>query len=151
MPERAHILGVRMSAINMAQALSITDGWIARRQQYYVRITGVHGVMENQQDEALRRIHNEAGLVTPDGMPLVWLSRLRGHGHVERVYGPDLMLALCAHSLSKGYKHFFYGGGEGVPELLANNLRQRFPGLQIVGGYSPPFRPLSGEEDEHIV
>ncbi len=63
MPERAHILGVRMSAINMAQALSITDGWIARRQQHYVRITGVHGVMENQQDEALRRIHNEAGLV----------------------------------------------------------------------------------------
>lgn len=130
MPERAHILGVRMSAINMAQALRITDGWIVRWQQHYVRITGVHGVMENQQDEALRRIHNEADLVTPDGMPLVWLSRLRGHGHVERVYGPDLMPALCAHSLSKGYKHFFYGGGEGVPELLANKLRQRFPGYR---------------------
>jgi len=135
----------------MAQALGIIDGWIAHRQQHYVCITGVHGIMESQRDEGLRRIHNEAGLVTPDGMPLVWLSRLYGHGHVRRVYGPDLMLALCEHSLSKGYRHFFYGGGEGMPELLANNLRRRFPGLRVVGGYSPPFRPLSGAEDERIV
>jgi N-acetylglucosaminyldiphosphoundecaprenol N-acetyl-beta-D-mannosaminyltransferase len=84
-------------------------------------------------------------------MPLVWLSRLHGHGHVTRVYGPDLMLALCEHSLLKGYKHFFYGGGEGVPELLSNNLRRRFPGLRVVGGYSPPFRSLSGAEDERVV
>ena len=151
MHERVNILGVRVSAINVAQALSIIDGWIANRQQHYVCITGVHGIMESQQDEALRRIHNDAGLVTPDGMPLVWLSRFHGLGYVERVYGPDLMLALCKHSLSKGYKHFFYGGGEGVHERLANNLRQRFPGLRVVGGYSPPFRPLSGAEDEQIV
>jgi len=135
----------------MAQALSIIDGWIARRQRHYVCVSGVHGVMESQQDRALKRIHNDAGLVTPDGMPLVWLCRLHGHAHVERVYGPDLMLALCARSLLKGHKHFFYGGAEGVPELLANNLRRRFPGLRVEGGYSPPFRPLSGEEDERIV
>jgi N-acetylglucosaminyldiphosphoundecaprenol N-acetyl-beta-D-mannosaminyltransferase len=149
--KRVNILGVRVSAINMAQALSSIDGWIARRQQNYVCISGVHGLIESQRDEGLRRIHNEAGLVTPDGMPLVWLSRLHGHGHVERVYGPDLMLALCERSLLKGHKHFFYGGGEGVPELLTNNLRRRFPGLRVVGGYSPPFRPLSGAEDEQIV
>jgi N-acetylglucosaminyldiphosphoundecaprenol N-acetyl-beta-D-mannosaminyltransferase len=149
--ERINILGVRVSAINMAGALSIIDGWIAHRQRHYVCITGVHGIMESQRDEGLRRIHNEAGLVTPDGMPLVWLSRLHGHGHVERVYGPDLMLALCEHSLSKGYRHFFYGGGEGVPELLASDLRRRFPGLPVAGGYSPPFRPLSSAEDEQIV
>jgi N-acetylglucosaminyldiphosphoundecaprenol N-acetyl-beta-D-mannosaminyltransferase len=151
MHERINILGVRVSAINMAQTLSIIDGWIARRQQHYVCITGVHGIMESQRDAGLRRIHNEAGLVTPDGMPLVWLSRLHGQGHVTRVYGPDLMLALCEHSLLRGYKHLFYGGGEGVPDLLANNLRRRFPGLQVVGGYSPPFRPLSGAEDERVV
>jgi N-acetylglucosaminyldiphosphoundecaprenol N-acetyl-beta-D-mannosaminyltransferase len=144
-------LGVGVSAINLAQVLGIIDGWIARRQQHYVCITGVHGIMESQRDEGLRRIHNEAGLVTPDGMPLVWLSRLHGQGHVARVYGPDLMLALCEHSLLRGYKHFFYGGGEGVPDLLANNLRRRFPGLWVVGGYSPPFRPLSGAEDERVV
>jgi N-acetylglucosaminyldiphosphoundecaprenol N-acetyl-beta-D-mannosaminyltransferase len=149
--ERVNILGVRMSAINMAQALSIIDGWIAHRQQHYVCITGVHGIIESQRDEGLRRIHNEAGLVTPDGMPLVWLGRLHGHAHVERVYGPDLMLAVCEQSLSKGYRHFFYGGGEGVPTLLTTNLRRRFPSLQVVGGYSPPFRPLSGAENEQIV
>ena len=151
MHERVNILGVRMSAINMPQALSIIDGWIAHRQQHYVCITGVHGIIESQRDEGLRRIHNEAGLVTPDGMPLVWLGRLHGHAHVERVYGPDLMLAVCEQSLSKGYRHFFYGGGEGVPTLLTTNLRRRFPSLQVVGGYSPPFRPLSGAENEQIV
>jgi N-acetylglucosaminyldiphosphoundecaprenol N-acetyl-beta-D-mannosaminyltransferase len=149
--ERVNILGVRVSAINMAQALSIIDGWIARRQQHYVCVSGVHGVMESQRDEDLRRIHNDAGLVTPDGMPLVWLSRLHGHAHVERVYGPDLMLALSEHSLAKGYKHFFYGGGEGVHERLTSNLRHRFSGLRVVGGYCPPFRPLSSAEDEQIV
>ena len=149
--ERVNILGVRVSAINMSQALSIIDGWIAHRQQHYVCVSGVHGIMESQQDEGLRRIHNEAGLVTPDGMPLVWLGRLHGHGHAERVYGPDLMLALSKHSLSMGYKHFFYGGAEGVPQLLANNLQRLFPDLRVVGGYSPPFRSLSSVEDEQIV
>jgi N-acetylglucosaminyldiphosphoundecaprenol N-acetyl-beta-D-mannosaminyltransferase len=91
-------LGVGVSAINLAQVLGIIGGWIARRQQHYVCITGVHGIMESQWDEGLRRIHNNAGLVTPDGMPLVWLNRLHGYTHVERVYGPDLMLALCEHS-----------------------------------------------------
>jgi N-acetylglucosaminyldiphosphoundecaprenol N-acetyl-beta-D-mannosaminyltransferase len=151
MHEHVDILGVRVSAINMAQGLDSIDEWIAQRQQHYVCITGVHGVIESQRDEELRQIHNDAGLVTPDGMPLVWVSRLRGHGHVERVYGPDLMLALCEHSLSKGYKHFFYGGEEGVHERLANNLRRRFPDLRVVGGHSPPFRPLTSEENEQIV
>lgn len=149
--ERANILGVRVSAINMKQALKILDDWITRRRQRYVCITGVHGVIESQQDKGLRQIHNAAGLVTPDGMPLVWLSRIQGFSHVERVYGPDLMLALCEQSILKGYKHFLYGGAEGVPEKLESNLRQRFPGLQIVGTYSPPFRVLTHEEDEEIV
>ena len=65
--------------------------------------------MESWWDETLRRIHNRAGLVTPDGMPLVWLSRLNGFRHVDRVYGPDLMLALCERSATRGYRHFFYG------------------------------------------
>src|SRR5918995_1651106 len=149
--ERVNILGVKASAINMSQVLNIIDGWITHRQQRYVCVTGVHGVMESQRDRQLRQIHNDAGLVTPDGMPLVWLSHLHGHDLAERVYGPDLMLALCNQSLLKGYKHFFYGGGKGVHERLAKNLQQRFPGLGVVGGYSPPFRPLTVEEDEQIV
>jgi len=148
---RANILGVGVSALNMAMALEIIEGWIERRESHYVCVTGVHGVMESQRDGELRRIHNRAGLVTPDGMPLVWLSRLQGFHHVERVYGPDLMLALCERSAAKGYRHFFYGGAEGVPEQLASVLQKRFPGLQVAGTFSPPFRSLTADEDDRIV
>jgi N-acetylglucosaminyldiphosphoundecaprenol N-acetyl-beta-D-mannosaminyltransferase len=148
---RANILGVGVSALNMAMALEIIEGWIERREPHYVCVTGVHGVMESQRDGELRRIHNRAGLVTPDGMPLVWLSRLQGFHHVERVYGPDLMLALCERSAAKGYRHFFYGGAEGVPEQLASVLQKRFPGLQVAGTFSPPFRSLTADEDDRIV
>ena len=149
--QRTNILGVGVSAVDMAQALEMIEGWIASKEPHYVCVSGVHGVMESQRDEMLRRIHNSAGLVTPDGMPLVWLSRMKGFRHVERVYGPDLMLACCERSIAKGYRHFFYGGAEGVPERLAARLRERFPGLSVAGGYSPPFRPLSTEEDDALI
>lgn len=84
-------------------------------------------------------------------MPLVWLSRFKGFRHVERVYGPDLMLVLCERSVAQDYQHFFYGGARGVLGQLADILSQRFPGLVVAGTYSPPFRPLTSEEDEEIV
>lgn len=84
-------------------------------------------------------------------MPLVWLSRLKGFRYVSRVYRPDLMLALCDRSVVCSYRHFFYGGAEGAPEQLAAKLRQRFPGLRVAGGYSPPFRPLTSQEDAQVV
>jgi N-acetylglucosaminyldiphosphoundecaprenol N-acetyl-beta-D-mannosaminyltransferase len=148
---RANILGVGVSAINTAQALQSIDGWIRDRQQQYVCVTGVHGVMESQRDPKLRRIHNQAGLVTPDGMPLVWLSRLKGFPYVERVYGPDLMLAVCQQSIVKGYRHYFYGGARDVVEKLASRLTGRYPGIQIAGFWSPPFRPLTHDEDEALI
>jgi|SRR5215472_439239 len=146
-----NILGVRVSAINMEQTLTIIDGWIERRESHYICVTDVHSIMQSYDDPYMRHIHNTAGLVTPDGMPMVWISRLKGHDHVRRVYGPDLMLALCQHSVSRGYRHFFYGAAQGVPELLARRLEERFPGLQTVGCYSPPFRPLTLREDEQIL
>jgi N-acetylglucosaminyldiphosphoundecaprenol N-acetyl-beta-D-mannosaminyltransferase len=149
--ERANILGVGVSAINMGDALRTIEDWIGKREEHYVCITGVHGIMESQRDERLRQIHNAAGLVTPDGMPLVWLSRFQGFRRVSRVYGPDLMLACCAASHRGGYRHFLYGGGPGVVERLAEKLRGRFEGLRIVGSYSPPFRALTPSEDEAVV
>jgi N-acetylglucosaminyldiphosphoundecaprenol N-acetyl-beta-D-mannosaminyltransferase len=135
----------------MEMAVHTIEDWIARRESQYVCVTGVHGIMESQRDEEVRRIHNAAGLVTPDGMPLVWLSRLMGFAHVERVYGPDLMLALCARSVTQGYRHFFYGGAPGVAEKLACRLQARFPTLQVAGTYAPPFRPLTPAEDAAVV
>ena len=147
---RFDVLGVQVSAIDMSRALVEIFGWVSRREPNYVCVTGVHGVMESTRDAALRAIHNEAGLVTPDGMPLVWLGRLYGLTHVRRVYGPDLLLACCAQSVGPGYRHFFYGGTQEVVSRLAARLQARFPGLRIAGTYAPPFRPLSAREDADV-
>ena len=148
---RVDVLGVQVSAINLGQALDVVDHWITTGSANYVCVTGVHGVMESRRDERLRNIHNAAGLVTPDGMPLVWWTRACGWSHVGRVYGPDLLLACCERSITTGYRHFFYGGAEGVADLLARRLSRRFPGLIVAGTYTPPFRPLTPDEDEQVV
>jgi N-acetylglucosaminyldiphosphoundecaprenol N-acetyl-beta-D-mannosaminyltransferase len=149
--ERVNVLGIGVSALNMPLALQVIEGWISGHQTQYVCITPVHSVMLCQDDPELQKIFNASGLTTPDGMPLVWLNRLKGRKHVERVYGPDLMLALCEHSVAEGYRHYFFGGAEGVPEQLAESLQIRFPGLAVAGTYSPPFRDLTFEEDARIV
>lgn len=105
--------------------------------------------MEAQANPAFRSVLNNSFLTVPDGMPLVWLGHLRGWRGMNRVYGPDFMLTVCRMSVQRGYRHFLYGGAEGVAEELAQSLKQRIPGLQIVGTYTPPFRPLNaGEEAE---
>jgi N-acetylglucosaminyldiphosphoundecaprenol N-acetyl-beta-D-mannosaminyltransferase len=146
-----NVLGVGVSAIAMSDALAAIARWVANRTPHYVCVTGVHGVMESHSDPTLRDIHNAAGLVTPDGMPLVWLSHLRGHRHVERVYGPDLMLACCQRFVSSGYRHFFYGGAEGVPERLAARLQDRVPGLVVAGTWSPPFGEMTAFEERAAI
>ncbi|MCL5263719.1 MAG: WecB/TagA/CpsF family glycosyltransferase [Chloroflexi bacterium] len=148
---RVNVLGVGISAINMKIALSVVEGWITRREQQYICLATVNGIIECQRDPALIEVFNNSGLTTPDGMPLVWLSRLHGFAHVGRVYGPDLMEALCELSCQKGYRHYLYGGAEGVAEALKSRLRNRFPGLKVVGTYTPPFRPLTPDEDAEVV
>ena len=145
------ILGVSVSAVGPNAALDAIEDWIARREGHYVCVTGVQGIVESWRDNTIRTIHNRAGMVVPDGMPLVWLSRLRGSRRVERVYGPDLMLAACQRFLKQRWRHFFYGGNPGVAGLLATRLRRGFPGIQIAGTYTPPFRPLTPEEDRMAV
>jgi N-acetylglucosaminyldiphosphoundecaprenol N-acetyl-beta-D-mannosaminyltransferase len=135
----------------MEGALAVIEGWIARGEARYVCVSGMHGVMESQRDEGLRRIHSAAGLVTTDGMSLVWLCKLKGRTPVERVYGPDLMLALCQRSIQRGYRHYFYGSSPAVLQTLTARLAARYPGLEVVGTCSPPFRPLTPQEDTEIV
>ncbi len=149
--QKVNILGIGVSAINIITALKVMDEWIQTREKRYVTVTGIHGIIESQRKCELRTIHDRAGLVTPDGMPLVWLSHFHGFLHVRQVCGSELMLSFCEYSLTKGYKHFFYGGAEGVPDLLNKRLTARYPGLEVVGTYSPPFRPLTPEEDQQIV
>jgi N-acetylglucosaminyldiphosphoundecaprenol N-acetyl-beta-D-mannosaminyltransferase len=148
---RVDVLGVGISAIDMPMAVAEIERWIDERERHYVCVTGVHGVMESQRDPALRDIHNASGLTTPDGMPMVWSGRLAGADWMRRVYGPDLMLALAERAAARGWRSFFYGGKAGTAERLAERLAARFPGFVTVGTYSPPFRPLTPEEDGAVV
>jgi N-acetylglucosaminyldiphosphoundecaprenol N-acetyl-beta-D-mannosaminyltransferase len=81
---------------------------------------------------------------------MVWMGKLQGHKHMDRVYGPDLMVRLCERSRCAGYRHFLYGGGPGVALELKGCLEARFPGINIVGAYTPPFRPLTPEEESEL-
>ena len=147
---RVNILGVGVTALNMEIALNETESLLQRGDQGYVCVTGVHGIMEAQSDEQFRDILNRSFLTTPDGMPTVWLGLVQGFKHMARVYGPDYMLGLCERSVARGYRHFLYGGKPGVAEELASELTRRFPGLQIVGTYTPPFRPLTPREEDDL-
>jgi N-acetylglucosaminyldiphosphoundecaprenol N-acetyl-beta-D-mannosaminyltransferase len=135
----------------MPTAVEVIEGWIERGQRRYVCVANVHSVMEAYRDPHLRRVMNQSGLTTPDGMPLVWLLEHAGHRPVSRVYGPDLLLELCGRSPATGHRHFFLGGAEGVADTMADRLSARFPGLHVAGTLSPPFRPLTAEEDETLV
>ena len=101
-PDRSDVLGVPVSSVTMADAVACIARWIDEGRRAYVCVTGVHGVMECQRDSTLRGIHARAGMVTPDGMPLVWFLRLSGDRRIERVYGPDLMRAVTAMSVARG-------------------------------------------------
>ncbi len=146
------VLGVRVDAVRIPDVVERMQAWIRNRDGCHsIAATGMHGVVKAQHDPAFRDLLNSTDLVVPDGMPLVWFGRRHGHHLPRRVYGPDLLLAFCEKSASQGYRHFFYGGEPGVAEQLAESLKVRFPGLNVVGTYSPPFRPLSAKEDEAMV
>ena len=146
-----NVLGVGVSAIDITSALVSMERWIRVRGAHYVCVTGVHGVMESQRDPELRRIHNDADMVTPDGMPLVWIGKACGARQMQRVYGPDLLLASCAVSTSDGPRHYFFGSTPEVVASLTQRLRERFPALNVCGSVSPPFRPLTPAEDALLV
>jgi N-acetylglucosaminyldiphosphoundecaprenol N-acetyl-beta-D-mannosaminyltransferase len=149
--DRVDVLGVNVSAVDPATVLAHIAAWIRDGAREYVCVSGVHGVMESQRDPRLQAVHNQSGLTVPDGMPLVWCCRRAGVTATSRVYGPDLMLAVLEASAAAGWTSYFYGGAEGVPELLRDRMTDRFPGLRVVGTFSPPFRPLTAEEETDVV
>src|ERR1700760_2631480 len=121
MTNRVNVLGVGISILNLKTALTAIAAAVEARRKGYICVTGVHGVMEAQDHEDFKKILNAAFLCTPDGMPMVWAGKLNRHREMDRVYGPDLMLEVCAWSEGSGCRHFFYGGAEGVAPLLAQN------------------------------
>ncbi len=143
---RFNVLGVSVSAMDLRIATDAILEAARARQKGYICVTGVHGVTEAQNDADFRRILNASFLNTTDGMPLVWLGRHHVKREVQRVYGPDLMCEVFAATQTVNFKHFFYGGAPGVAQELKVKLEARFPGVQIAGTFTPPFRPLNSEE-----
>ncbi|MSU47848.1 MAG: glycosyltransferase [Opitutus sp.] len=139
---RYNVLGVGVSALTLVQARDLIVGVRGQTRRGYVCLGTAHGLTEAQNDSGLRRVYNESWLTTPDGMPLVWL----GPRGVGRVYGPDLLLAVCEAGRAVGLRHYFYGGAPSVADELADKLRARFPGLEVTGVFTPPFRPLDAGE-----
>ena len=141
-PPRYNVTGIGVSALTLAEARDSIVGVGGQLRRGYVCCGTAAGLTAARADPALRGIFNESWLTTPDGMPLVWL----GPRGVERVYGPDLMLAVCDAGRATGLTHFFLGGAPGVADELARKLAARFPGLVIAGTFSPPYRPLDAGE-----
>jgi len=148
-PRSFTVLGVRVDAVQIPDVIGLMGRWIAARPAcHFIAFTGMHGITETQYDPPFKQILNSADLVVADGMPLVWLGRWHGHAMRRRVYGPELMETFCRET-GPLYQHYFYGGGPGVADRLAELFKQRY-GVRTVGTYSPPFRPLTEEEKVEV-
>jgi N-acetylglucosaminyldiphosphoundecaprenol N-acetyl-beta-D-mannosaminyltransferase len=146
------VLGIPLALTDYERTLQWIDGMVHRRERGYVCVAAVHTVMEAQEDDELREAVLDSSLTVPDGQPLVWALNALGHPLRHRVYGPELMERACSRAVGNGQRFYLYGGrNQGALVQLALNLRTRYPGIRIVGGYSPPFRPLSDEEREAVV
>lgn len=141
-----NVLGVQVSLIDLDRAVAAIAGWVKAREAHYVCIRDAHGMILAQHDRAFRDIHNRAGMVTPDGMPVLWLLRWLSKAAVGRVYGPDLMQACFAAASLSEARHFFFGGAPGVADKLIDRCRGRFPGLIVAGSYTPPFGVWTEEQ-----
>jgi len=149
---RVNVLGVGISDVNMGTALmAVEEAADTPGLLGYVTVTGVHGVIESQADAGLQRIHNGSYLSVPDGIPMVWMGWMQGHGTMEQVCGPEFMPALLERGLGAKRRHFLWGGGDGVVEKLSTELLARHPELMIVGTETPPFRPLTESEELDLV
>src|ERR1700722_5466704 len=149
-PER-FIIGARVHCTSYAHTTQLVHDWAEQRSSRYVCVATVNNVMEAWDSPEFKTITNEADLVTPDGMPLVWGLKLLGYRQATRVYGPDLTPIVLQMAMENRIPVGFYGSSPAVLERLQAVIAQRFPALQIAYAFSPPFRPLTAVEDEEIV
>lgn len=145
------VLGVKVSAINLSDACFLIENAVAQNKKIYICTCPVSTIMECRKNETVLRSVNSATLATPDGMPVVWLGKIKGYNNIGRVYGPDLLLEICRISGKKNYNNYFYGSSSRVLEMLQKKLKNKFLDLPISGAYSPPFRELTKNEDDEIV
>jgi len=146
------VLGVPVSLVDYDRTMAVMDDLIERRARGFVCVAPVHALMVAQDDPEMLAALRGATLVVPDGMPVVWAANLLGRRSLDdRVYGPELMLRYSQRCAERGHRVWLYGGrDQGSLVQLALSLRRRHPGIRVVGGYSPPFRPLDEQEEEAV-
>jgi N-acetylglucosaminyldiphosphoundecaprenol N-acetyl-beta-D-mannosaminyltransferase len=147
------IIGNRVHMVEIPRVVEIMDRWIANDRQrcHHVVNTGMHGIMESRRDPELKTVLNSADLVAPDGILVVLIARLRGFAIRKKNTGPELLWEFARVAQEKGYSYYCYGDTEETLQGLSAKLGEAFPGLKIAGLYSPPFRPLTPDEEESIV
>lgn len=151
-PLTATVLGVPLAVTDYHQMLAWIDAMAEGRRRGYVCVCNVHSVTASHDDPELRAALLASSINVPDGQPLVWAINALGHSLSDRVYGPELMARACARAASSGHRFYLYGGrNQAALVQLTAGLRRRYPGLRIVGGYSPPHRPLTAEEHDAVV
>jgi N-acetylglucosaminyldiphosphoundecaprenol N-acetyl-beta-D-mannosaminyltransferase len=151
-PQTADVLGVPLGLTDYDRALDWIDATVAGQGRGFICVCNVHTVMASAEDPELRSALMRSSINVPDGQPLVWALNLLGHPLGDRVYGPELMARSCERAARTGQRLYLYGGrNQGALVQLALNLRQRYPGIKIVGGYSPPHRPLTEEERRAVI
>ncbi|MGD0960534.1 MAG: WecB/TagA/CpsF family glycosyltransferase [Methylomonas sp.] len=149
--KRNHILGSRFANLTGSQAINLFQEWVISKQAHQVCFVNVHTLVTGLNDPELRAI-NDNSLNAMDGLPLVWYSRLvRGNSKATRLCGPDLMLKCLDEGRKRDWSHFFLGGSEQTLQDLVQSVRGRYPGVDIAGWNSPPFRTLSEQEDAQLV
>jgi N-acetylglucosaminyldiphosphoundecaprenol N-acetyl-beta-D-mannosaminyltransferase len=142
------VLGIPVAITDYSQTMDVMDGLIARGERGWICAVAVHAVMVAQSDPETRRALIDATLTVPDGMPLVWAANLLGENLDNRVYGPELMSRYSDRCAESEHRVWLYGGrDQGSLVQLALSMRRKHPGIRIVGGYSPPFRDLTEEEE----
>jgi N-acetylglucosaminyldiphosphoundecaprenol N-acetyl-beta-D-mannosaminyltransferase len=152
--EFINVCGVKIDMVQMPQVIDTMEKWIAQRsgsKSEYIVVSNAYDLVTNSKNDRIKKAANNSSFTIPDGTPLIWLGRLHGYILKRRVYGPDLMFEFLKLSEVKGYSHFFYGSSPKILDLLVNNLRKKFPSLNIAGSYSPPFRKLSEEEEKEVI
>ena len=151
-PETVEVLDVPLSVTDYGEMLNLIDTFVDQGQRGYVCVCNVHTVMAAAEDPELRAALLRASVNVPDGQPLVWAMNALGHSLGDRVYGPELMWRSCARAAQTGQRIYLYGGrNQQALQRLTENLRRAHPGLQIVGGYSPPFRAMNANEREAVI
>ena len=146
-----NILGVNIAAINMEWLLRYLDKNIDDIKGDYICVSNVHTTVTSYEDASYCAVQNGGLMAIPDGGPLSTIGKKRGYENMARITGPDLMGKIFEISSEKGYSHYFYGSENETLELLTQKLKHQYPGIQIIGTYSPPFRPLTEEEDKEVI